>query len=306
LKITAVGNPVYDIIETPFVKTKGRVLSGCSTNFCLALAKLGVRTTLVGNVGGDLKQQIVRDLERYGIEHVLHESSQTGGFSLRYFGEHGERELKLLGDAEAITSFPEQSHDSDFVVFGPILGEVDLTYAKRLRKRSDARFILDPQGILRGQRDGMIFHEKQPETEELIGMCEVVKPNELECKVLTGIDPRIDARTPARIIKSWGPDVVIITLAELGSLVYDGHEFTPIPPFDTLAKDSTGAGDTYLGGFMYGFSQGWDLYECGCMGSAVASVMIEHTGPEFPLTLTEATKRKDRLLGLRSEVEQLR
>jgi len=306
LIVTAVGNPVYDLIQTPFVKTDGRVLSGCSTNFCLALAKLGVKTSLVGNIGTDLKEKFAADLGRFGVEHRLFESSESGGFSLRYFGNHGERELKLLGDAGSIVAFPDEYLDSDYVVFGPILGEVDHDYIAMVRDKTNAKIVLDPQGILRNHTDGDIFHEKKPDTERLIGLCDIVKPNELECKVLTGIDPREDARTPAEMIKSWGPKLVIITLAELGSVIYDGSNFTPIPPYDTLAKDSTGAGDTYMAGFMYGYMNGWDIYECGCMGSAVASVMIENTGPDFPLTLEEADNRRRKLLQKKSETELLK
>jgi len=294
--MTAVGNPVYDEIETPHVKTDGRVLSGCSTNFCLALSKLGVKTSLVGNIGARMRSRFESDLDRFGIGHILYDSDDTGGFSLRYFGDHGERELKLLGDAGRIIDFPDELLASEYVVFGPILCEVDLDYIEKVKANSNARIVLDPQGILRNHNDGDIFHEKKPETERLIGLCDIIKPNELECKVLTGIDPRTDARTPAKIIKSWGPGLVIITLAELGSIIYDGERFVSIPPYETLAKDSTGAGDTYLGGFMYGYMHEWDLLECGCMGSAVSSVMIEHTGPDFPLTLDEATRRKQTLL----------
>lgn len=294
--MTAVGNPVYDEIETPHVKTDGRVLSGCSTNFCLALAKLGVKTSLVGNIGADMRSRFTSDLDRFGIEYTLYDSGDTGGFSLRYFGDHGERELRLLGDAGKIAEFPEELFASEYIVFGPILGEVDCAYIEKIKTKSNAKIILDPQGVLRNHTDGNIFHEKKSETERLIGLCDVVKPNELECKVLTGIDPRSDFRTPAEIIKSWGPGIVVITLAELGSVIYDGERFIEIPPYETLAKDSTGAGDTYLGGFMYGYMHGWNLYDCGCMGSAVSSVMIEHTGPDFPLTLNEANRRKQTLL----------
>jgi sugar/nucleoside kinase (ribokinase family) len=299
--VTAVGNPVYDEIETQYVKTDGRVLSGCSTNFCLALSKLQVKTSLVGNIGADMRDRFTKDLDQYGIEHELYDSRESGGFHLRYYGDHGERELNLLGDAGAIENFPARYLQSDYIVFGPILGEVDLEYVKEVERKSDAKLVLDPQGILRGHNDGKIFHEKKDETEDLIGLCDIVKPNELECKVLTGIDPRLDAREPARIIKDWGPGIVVITLAELGSVIYDGNQFVEIPPYETLAKDSTGAGDTYLGGFMYGVVSGWDLEECGCMGSAVASVMIENTGPEFPLNRVEALRRQQDLLKRNSE-----
>ena len=45
--IVAFGNPVYDYIKTPVVTTGERVLSGCSTNGCLALARLGHATAVL-------------------------------------------------------------------------------------------------------------------------------------------------------------------------------------------------------------------------------------------------------------------
>jgi sugar/nucleoside kinase (ribokinase family) len=301
--ITAVGNPVFDKIETPYIKTEGRVLSGCSTNFCLTLAKLGVKASLVGNVGPEMRSRLSTELSDSGVGHTLFDSAETGGFSLKYFGDRGERELVLLGDAGSIAGFPEEYAGSDYIIFGPILGEIDCDYVEMVRSISDAKIVLDPQGILRGCTDGKVLHEKRADTEKLIGMCDIVKPNELECKVMTGIDPRVDARTPAEMIRSWGPELVMITLAGLGSVIYDGERFIDIPAYKTSAKDSTGAGDTYLGGFVYGHSNGWDLYECGCMGSAVASVMIEHTGPDFPLTLEAANSRRGKLMKMKPEME---
>ena len=301
--ITAVGNPVFDKIETPYIKTEGRVLSGCSTNFCLTLAKLGAKASLVGNVGPEMRNRLSTELSDFGVEHTLFDSTETGGFSLNYFGDRGEREIELLGDAGSIAGFPDDNAGSDYIIFGPILGEIDCDYVDMVRSISGAKVALDPQGILRGCTNGKVFHEKRPDTEKLIGMCDIVKPNELECEVMTGIDPRVDVRTPAKIIKSWGPELVIITLAELGSVIYDGDRFIDIPAYATQAKDSTGAGDTYLGGFIYGHSNGWDLYACGCMGSAVASVMVEHSGPDFPLTLEEAGNRKGKLMRMKPEME---
>src|ERR1700712_3936626 len=64
--IVAFGNPVYDYIKTPSVTTGERVLSGCSTNACLALARLGHATMLVGRVGLDYYERFLADAERCG------------------------------------------------------------------------------------------------------------------------------------------------------------------------------------------------------------------------------------------------
>ena len=66
--IYAFGNPVYDEIRTPHVKTDGRVLSGCSTNFALALARLGRKVTLVGSIGADRAPEFREAMDKEGIE----------------------------------------------------------------------------------------------------------------------------------------------------------------------------------------------------------------------------------------------
>ncbi|MCI0405281.1 MAG: PfkB family carbohydrate kinase [candidate division Zixibacteria bacterium] len=303
--ITAVGNPVYDLIVTPHVSTGGRVLSGCSTNFALVLAKLGIPVTLIGSAGPDFAEKFEADLKRFGIRYQLLPSKQTGGFSLRYYGDHGERELSLLGEADPIKSFEKAHLRADWIMLGPILQEIDEKLFDWIKKNSSAKIFLDPQGLLRGVREGKIYHESTSQVKKIISQVDVVKPNELETKVLTGIDPRLDPYTPAEEIKSWGPKIVIITLAELGSVIYDGKDFYEIPAFETEAVDATGAGDTYAGGFVSGMTKGYDLEKTGLFASSVASIMVENSGPDFELSWEEALRRTAVLDKLKRQSFQL-
>lgn len=289
--IYAFGNPVYDSIVTPRIKTNGRVLSGCSTNFALALAKLGRKTALVGSVGKDFGAEFRAAMEQYGIEGIVSEARQTGGFALNYYDDQGNRTLDLLGRAADIDFLPSGVAESDAVLVGPILGETSFEFIRRLRKACKGKMMLDPQGLLRRSDQGAISHHKPDGIEAIVGLFDIVKPNELECKVLTGIDPRVDVETPARELYSWGPGLVVITLAEQGSVVFDGKEFWRIPAYPADCVDATGAGDTYAAGFMHKALDGGTPQECGMWGTAVASVMIEHVGPEFPLTERLAADR---------------
>ncbi len=294
--ITCIGNPVFDSITTLRIKSNGRVLSGCSTNACLALSKLGMDATLVGRIGADFAEQFKSQMQFYNIRYFVEESEQSGGFKLIYTDTKGSRTLDLLGDAGKINSFPQELSSSDWILFGPILLEIDLEYIKHIKDTTQAKFFVDPQGLIRFLSEGNIVHKKTKDIEEIASLSYVFKPNEMECKVMTGIDPRKDYKSPAKIIKSWGPEIVIITLAEMGSIIYDGSEFFIIPPYKTDVLDSTGAGDTYAAGFIYSLSHGEDLFEAGCFASCVSSIKIEHCGPDFPLTLTEAQTRTKQLL----------
>ncbi|MGD2295209.1 MAG: PfkB family carbohydrate kinase [Candidatus Aminicenantes bacterium] len=294
--IACIGNPVFDSIETRRTKTSGRVLSGCSTNACLTLSKLGLKTTLVGRVGPDFIFSFQKQMDIHSIPYIVEKSEQSGGFRLTYHDDLGSRTLSLLGDAGKIGVFPSTLKESDWILFGPILQEVDLAYIKKIKQESKAKIFTDPQGLLRYRSENHILHKKTEEIEEIASLSDVFKPNELECRVLTGIDPREDYETPARVLKSWGSELVIITLAELGSVVYDGENFYRIPAYETDVLDSTGAGDTYAAGFLYSLKKGCDFFEAGCFASCVASIMVENCGPNFPLTLAEAKQRRERLL----------
>lgn len=294
--IACVGNPVFDSIQTLRTKSEGRVLSGCSTNACLALSRLKMKTTLIGRIGPDFHARFIRDMERFGIPTVIEHSEESGGFELIYLDEKGNRSLKLLGDAGKIGIFPEVLAESAWILIGPILREIHLDYVERIKSETRAKIFVDPQGLIRFRSGSSVRHGRTDEAESIASLSDVFKPNELECKILTGIDPREDYEAPARMIHSWGAKLVIITLAELGSVIYDGREFYKIPAYQTDVLDSTGAGDTYAGGFLYALTHNFGLFEAGCFAGCVSSIKIEHCGPDFPLTLAEARRRTAVLL----------
>lgn len=297
--ISAIGNPVYDYIKTPRVDTKERILSGCSTNAALVMAKLGKQVRLIGAVGDDFKTQFVSDLKKYGIEPEIHPSNETGGFSLIYYDAFGNRTLDLLGRAANIEGLNLRSlSESEAILIGPILGEVSFNAIRAIRENYSGLFFCDPQGLLRNaDENGRIYHEKTLGIESALGQFDIVKPNELEGKVLTGIDCRQDPYEAARIVKSWGPKIVIVTLAELGSVIYDGTQFIDIPPYEIDLIDATGAGDTYMAGFTFEYLKtGGDLRRAGCFASATSSIMIENVGPDFVMTEAMIRLRQDALL----------
>jgi sugar/nucleoside kinase (ribokinase family) len=300
--IIAIGNPVYDYIKTPRVDTKERVLSGCSTNAALALAKLGEPVRLIGAVGDDYKARFTEELNTFGIQHEIIPSHHTGGFSLVYYDEFGNRTLDLLGQASDITGFDmSQLRGSKAVLIGPILGEVSLGQIDRMRKEYDGLFFCDPQGLLRGSDEsGRIFHAKPAGIEDALGNFDIVKPNELEGRILTGIDCRDNPYEAAKVIKSWGPKIVIVTLAELGSIIYDGDEIIDIPPVEVDLVDATGAGDVHMAGFVHEYLKtGGDLRAAGCFAAATSSIMIEHVGPDFLLKEAEVRRRQQGLMDQR-------
>ncbi|NTU78686.1 MAG: ribokinase [Chloroflexales bacterium] len=300
--IVAFGNPVYDEIITPAIRTEGRVLSGCSTNACLALARLGRATALVGRIGDEYYERFVADLCRYGIEGYTACGGQTGGFRLVY-DQRGDRTLDVLGIAAEIAHIPSVCAGALAIIIGPILQETPLALIERIRALSPAPIFLDPQGLLRRLQGGArVEHFAPPDFRQIARHCQVIKANEVEARVLTGIDPREDPAGSARALRELGCRIAIVTLAEAGSFIDGGEQRWRIPAYATEARDPTGAGDTYMAGFLHAYlGDPTDLYRAGCIGSATASIWIEHTGPDTPITLEEVMRRSEALLALRPQ-----
>jgi sugar/nucleoside kinase (ribokinase family) len=299
--IFSFGNPVYDYIKTPAITTGERVLSGGSTNGCLALTRLGRKTSLVGRIGPDYRERFERDIVRYGITPYVEPCAQTGGFSLIYYDEYGNRTLDVLGIADPIEQIPEAIAQAQAVVVAPILQETPPDLIERIRGATDAPLLLDPQGLMRQiDSSGRIVHFLPPSFNTLAPLFQVIKANEVEAEIITGINPRQDGARAVRRLRELGCAIAIVTLAEAGSLIDVGQRQYRIPAYATDAKDPTGAGDTYMAGFLHAYLRDADdIYRAGCTGSATASIWIEHTGPDAPITQAEVQRRTATLLDRR-------
>lgn len=83
-------------------------------------------------------------------------------------------------------------------------------------------------------------------------------------------------------------EIAVITRSAAGSIVLAGGHRIAVPaaPVDELV-DTTGAGDLYAAGFLYGLTRGLDLGDCGRIGSIAAAEVISHVGARPQTTLAD-------------------
>lgn len=74
---------------------------------------------------------------------------------------------------------------------------------------------------------------------------------------------------------------LVVTLGELGTVIHCSESSLEIPavPAEKIV-DPTGVGDAFRGGFLYGYSRGWDLALCGRLGALSATYCLESNGPQ--------------------------
>lgn len=92
-------------------------------------------------------------------------------------------------------------------------------------------------------------------------------------------------------------DIAIITRSEKGSVVLQGDQTFEIKaaPVNKVV-DTTGAGDQYAAGFLFGLARNLDIPTCGALGSLAAGEVISHVGPRPETSLAQLAKEK---LGLK-------
>ncbi len=89
-------------------------------------------------------------------------------------------------------------------------------------------------------------------------------------------------------------EIACITCGPEGSIVVNGDDTHKVPAEPVQLVDTTGAGDLYAAGFLYGYTQDRPLPECGRLGSVAASAVLGHMGARPGLSLAQLIGVLDR------------
>jgi ribokinase len=100
-------------------------------------------------------------------------------------------------------------------------------------------------------------------------------PNAIELELITG---EADYVAGADALIERGTKIVAVKLGKRGCYVTDGRERNVLDAFEAKVVDTTGAGDAYCAGFLYGLLNHKDLYDCGKFGNFVASKSVTEMG----------------------------
>jgi sugar/nucleoside kinase (ribokinase family) len=287
--IVVIGNPAY-------YENDSVVLASGAVYAAVTAAKLGMENVaLVGAVGNELRSKATRVLDKHDIEFFLTESDETSRFQVALDLE-GSKFANLIGTKNEmrIRDFPDEFLRAKMILLSPVLREIHAEFIEWLHDSSDSILLLDPRfrRICDDNRFRLMGNHRL--AEEILDLIDVVKPNRLESKILTGED---DPFLAVEMLVESGSDLGIVTLSDEGSIVFDGKDFYRIPAYKINTGNGIGAGDSYLSAFAAKMLEDNPIAECGAFASAVASIVVESSGgADFRLDDEVIQQRTQQLL----------
>lgn len=248
---------------------------GSAANTAVGLARLGLKVGYIGKVSsdreGDLLLQNFKN-EKINTDGIVISKENRSGIVMGYIDRDGERALYVDPGVNDSLEFKdidlEYAGSSKYIHFSAFVGEKPFEAQKMLIKAlpGDVRISLDPGDIY--ARKGLKL------LRPIIKRSFVISPNENEIKMLT----EEDYINGSKILLKEGAGIVAVKLGKRGCYVSDSKERYLIDPYKVKVIDTTGAGDAFCTGFLYGLIKDKSLYESGRIGNFVASRCIEKIG----------------------------
>ncbi|MBE5843682.1 MAG: carbohydrate kinase family protein [Butyrivibrio sp.] len=309
-EVTIIGAAIMDIAAGPVPKelfTKGSVpankmkmsYGGDALNEATVLSILGVDTSLISVVGDDeIGNKVLAYLNDKGIstDNVTVTKGMTTGMNIvlsdnegeRYFITNPESSLRKLSLEHILPYVDDLSDIVSFasIFVSPMLGITEMAQLFAKIKEKPGRILISDMTTAKNG-------EKVDDLKDVLKHIDYLIPNEREAKLLTG---EADPIKNARIFSEYGVKAVVIKCGKDGCVYKVGDEEGFVKTDAIEAVDTTGAGDSFVAGFIYGLTKGMDIKDCCVFANSVASLVIEDIGTTGNLrSLEQVLQRKESL-----------
>lgn len=256
-----------------------RSTGGSAGNTVCALAALGANPGFIGKVGQDETGTFFGDtLRQRGVNALLATCDLPSGIASTFISTDGERTFGTYLGAAATLRAEDLSRKmfagyNYLYIEGYLLQDHDLMLrAVQLAKEEGLQVCLDmaSYNVVEAERD---FFDQL-----IVKYVDIVFANESEALAYTGKAPHEALEEIASKCS-----IAVVKTGKEGSLVKKGTEVIQLLscPIDNVL-DTTGAGDFYAAGFMYGLTCGYSLEKCVQISTILATAVIQEVGTTLP------------------------
>ena len=249
------------------VKPGGQVASAM-----VACQSWGLRTRYIGKVGDDSAARLQEEeLSRAGVEHHLLRASNCSSQVAFILVDETTGERTILWKRDARLKIRPDELKQDWIVNARALlidgHDVEAaTQAARWAREAGIPVAADLDNVYDGVQVLLQYVDYPMVSHDFPAR-------------LTGQSDLLES-LPS-IARRFGCRVAGATLGHHGAIAWDGHRFIHCPGFRVKAVDTTGAGDIFHGGFVYGLLQGWPIQrilEFSCAAAALNCTAIGARG----------------------------
>ncbi len=251
---------------------------GSAGNTMYGIASMGIPAAYIGKIGNDaIGELYFNDMKNQGVQCFFSHSDINSGLAVAMITPDSERTFAtFLGAASELSpseinnewfSDYQIIHIEGYLVFNPDLlirlGEIAIKHKLKVS------FDMSSYNIVETNRTFITDFVKK--------YADIVFANEEEAYAFCGKKPEEAIHELANYC-----EIAVIKLGKKGSLMKHQGKVYTISAIDSKAIDTTGAGDWYASGFLYGLSMGYDMERCGKIASLLAGKVVEHIGAKIP------------------------
>jgi len=254
---------------------KQTMISGGSTsNTIYGLAQLGAPTGYIGKIGKDEVGTIFKkDMEKIGVNTHLSYANIDTGIATTFITQGGERTFATYLGAAA-TQTPEDLHEQIFSQYDIIHVEGYLIFNRdlilnicKLAKKCGLKISMDMASY-------NLVEVMHPLVNELLrDYVDIIFANDEEAYAFTGKKEQ----EALEVLSTYCP-ISVVKLGAEGSLANVNGKKAIIPAVKAQCKDTTGAGDIFAAGFLYGLINGYTISETGELASRLGAKCVETIG----------------------------
>lgn len=270
-----VDNEKSRLIKAGTTNFKRSMASGGSAaNTIYGLSMLGVPTGFIGSIGKDETGDFFEnDFKKAGVHTILHRRDTPTGTAVALVTPDRERTFAThLGAAVEMNA--GDLNPDDFKGYDILYLEGYLIYNKelvleacRLAKKNKMKIALDLASY-------NVVHDRIADLREVVEKyVDILFANAEEAKAFTGMEAETALHRLAEFC-----EIAVVKVGAEGSWIRRGEEILKIGTIKVDCKDTTGAGDIYASGFMYGVANGDSLEYCGLFGAVLSGKVIEIIG----------------------------
>ncbi|MFH1607536.1 MAG: PfkB family carbohydrate kinase [archaeon] len=284
---------------SPLVKiSKESYVLGGAANVARNISSLGVECYLYGIVGRDFFGEKISQLcEENKIKFrtfynqeptIVKQRIMAHGQQVARF-DHGEINLN------------KKSKEIDKKILGLLtkdLSGMDYVLLSDYNKHFFDEVLSKEIILLANSMNIPVLVDPKPMNVHFFKNCTVVRPNEKEAEIMTGIkysnEKDVLAKIAEKLTEMTDSKYAVITCGKDGVFSYDRFqkEFRHVGTKAIEVRDTTGAGDTFAATLALGLSSGLGLFEAVKLGNYASGVVVEKVGTAVP-TVDEIKKKID-------------